>query len=77
MSEEKQFTPIKVDLAKDKKYSWCTCGHSEDQPFCNGAHRQNNATPPMRFSVEEDKTCHLCTCKKTSNPPYCDGSHKN
>lgn len=77
MSQEKQFNPIKVDLEKDRKYAWCTCGHSEEQPFCNGSHRQHSATPPLRFSVEENKTCHLCTCKKTSNPPYCDGSHKN
>ncbi len=76
MSEEKKnYTPIGVDLEKDKNYAWCTCSHSSDQPFCDGSHRANNATPSLRFSVEEDKTAYLCTCKKTSNPPYCDGSH--
>ncbi len=77
MSDKKQFTPIRVDLEKDKKYAWCTCSHSENQPFCDGSHRKHNATPSLGFAVEENKTCHLCTCKLTNNPPYCDGSHKN
>lgn len=68
-------TPIKCELEVNKKYAWCTCGHSEDQPFCNGSHRAAKATPSLAFSVEEDKTAYLCTCKETKNPPYCDGSH--
>lgn len=74
---DKTFSPIACDLEAGKKYAWCTCGHSETQPFCNGAHRAANATPPLKFEVEENKKAHLCTCKRTSNPPYCDGSHKN
>jgi len=73
MSENK--TPIKVALKADQKYAWCTCSHSENQPFCDGSHRKYNATPSMSFEVAEDKEAFLCTCKKTSNPPYCDGSH--
>ncbi len=71
------YSPIKVDLEKDKRYAWCTCSHSTNQPFCDGSHRAKNATPSMGFSVEEDKEAYLCTCKKTSNPPYCDGAHNN
>ena len=67
--------PIKCELEANKNYAWCTCGHSEDQPFCNGSHRAVKATPSMVFTVEEDKTAYLCTCKQTKNPPYCDGSH--
>lgn len=67
--------PIKCELEANKNYAWCTCGHAEEQPFCNGSHRVKEATPSMRFSVEEDKTAYLCTCKLTKNPPYCDGSH--
>ena len=71
------YSPIKVDLEKDKRYAWCTCSHSTNQPFCDGSHRTHNATPSMGFSVEENKEAYLCTCKKTSNPPYCDGTHNN
>jgi len=69
--------PIKCELETDKNYSWCTCGHSDNQPFCNGSHRKEEATPPLRFSVDENKDAYLCTCKLTKNPPYCDGSHNN
>ena len=68
--------PIPCQLEANKKYSWCTCGHGDDQPFCDGSHRAAKATPPMVFTVEEDKEAYLCTCKLTKNPPYCDGSHK-
>lgn len=76
MSDDKQYTPIKVALEKDKNYGWCTCSHSKNQPFCDGSHKAHNATPSLRFSVEEAKVYNMCTCKLTSNPPFCDGSHK-
>ncbi len=69
-------SPLKVTLEKDRKYAWCTCGLSEKQPFCDGAHKGHDMSPQI-FSVEESKDCHLCTCKETQNGPYCDGSHKN
>ncbi|NKI27636.1 CDGSH iron-sulfur domain-containing protein [Arenibacter sp. 6A1] len=72
-----RFSPIAVELEKDKKYSWCTCSHSSNQPLCDGSHRAEKATPPLSFIAEEDKKAFLCTCKLTKNPPYCDGSHKN
>ena len=75
MSEEIK-TPIKVSLEPDTKYAWCTCSHSENQPFCDGSHRKHNATPSMVFEVVEPKDAWLCTCKKTRNAPYCDGSHR-
>ena len=68
--------PITMELEKNKNYAWCTCGYSETQPFCNGAHK-NEGGVPMIFSVEEEKTASLCTCKLTTTPPYCDGSHRN
>lgn len=69
--------PVACQLEANKNYAWCTCGHSENQPFCNGNHKKEEATPPAIFSVTEAKEAYLCTCKQTSNPPYCDGSHKN
>ncbi len=68
--------PVRIDLEAHKRYVWCSCGHSEKQPFCNGAHKAEGGVP-MPFTVEEDKKASLCTCKLTDNPPYCDGSHKN
>ena len=72
---EKTSGPVEVSLEKDKNYAWCTCGYTENEPFCDSLHRKHNATPSLKFSVSEEKTAFLCSCKKTSNPPYCDGSH--
>ncbi|XP_056135732.1 CDGSH iron-sulfur domain-containing protein 3, mitochondrial-like [Lampris incognitus] len=69
--------PFRVELVAGKRYSWCTCGHSKTQPFCDGAHRTKaQGLSPLRFVPEEDATVWLCGCKYTSNPPYCDGTHK-
>ncbi|CAG5945160.1 unnamed protein product [Menidia menidia] len=69
--------PFKVDVVGGKRYSWCSCGHSRKQPFCDGAHRsQAPGLSPLRFVPERDATLWLCGCKRTRTPPHCDGSHK-
>ncbi|MEL6384549.1 MAG: CDGSH iron-sulfur domain-containing protein [Cyanobacteria bacterium J06626_18] len=55
-------------------YWYCTCGNSENQPFCNGAHKGTSFTP-LKFTIEEKKQVALCQCKHTGNAPFCDGSH--
>ncbi|NXW44895.1 CISD3 protein, partial [Nyctiprogne leucopyga] len=62
--------PFPVELKAGKKYGWCACGHSKNQPFCDGAHKK--AAPgisPVRFTPEEDKVAWLCGCKRTRSPP--------
>lgn len=68
--------PKILDLEKGKKYAWCACGKSENQPWCNGMHKESGFSPKV-FQAEESKTAALCMCKQTKNPPYCDGSHNN
>ncbi|XP_029362413.1 CDGSH iron-sulfur domain-containing protein 3, mitochondrial isoform X2 [Echeneis naucrates] len=69
--------PFKVELLGGKRYSWCTCGYSKKQPFCDGAHKlKAQGLSPLRFVPETDSTAWLCGCKYTNNPPYCDGTHK-
>ena len=67
--------PVKVELEAGKKYSWCSCGLSANQPFCDGAHKGTGFSP-IRFKVEESKTAHVCQCKQSDSPIFCDGSHK-
>ncbi|TAF54990.1 MAG: CDGSH iron-sulfur domain-containing protein [Oscillatoriales cyanobacterium] len=55
-------------------YYWCSCGLSENQPFCNGAHKGSEFTP-VAFEVTETKKLAICQCKQTANPPFCDGAH--
>lgn len=68
--------PVAVELEAGKTYAYCTCGLSDKQPFCNGAHRGTEFVP-MKFVAEETKTAYMCQCKHTSNPGFCDGSHKS
>lgn len=61
------------------KYSWCSCGYSKTQPFCDDSHRDEQYCTNRRsykFEVREEITVSLCTCKQTKNPPFCDGTHK-
>ena len=34
-----QNSPYKVKVEKGKTYSWCSCGLSKKQPFCDSSHR--------------------------------------
>lgn len=78
MSEPKvaDTKPVILDL-EPGTYSWCTCGLSGKQPFCDGAHRGGEFRS-LKFQIGEEgqKQAALCLCKQTSTPPYCDGSHQ-
>ncbi|CAG4928035.1 unnamed protein product [Colias eurytheme] len=71
--------PFKIALEAGKTYSWCLCGRSKSQPFCDGTHRNiylKITEKPIRFTVTESKDYWLCNCKQTKNRPFCDGTHK-
>lgn len=57
-------------------YHWCACGHSSNQPFCDGSHKGTGITP-VKTEIEEKKKVAWCMCKHSGNKPFCDGSHKN
>jgi len=57
-------------------YSWCRCGRSSAQPYCDGSHEETGITP-VRFEIGERKRYALCLCKHTRNQPFCDGTHKS
>ncbi|MGV6816751.1 MAG: CDGSH iron-sulfur domain-containing protein [Thiotrichales bacterium] len=71
-----QRAPYVVELKAGEQYFWCTCGRSENQPFCDGSH-QNTEFKPLAFSVEKDDLYPLCGCKYTKHPPFCDRSHRD
>ncbi|CAL1530960.1 unnamed protein product [Lymnaea stagnalis] len=77
--------PIRVELEAGKQYSFCTCGYSKNQPFCDSSHKAPNFIStrphhirfrPMPFKVEETKEYWLCMCKQSNKRPFCDGTHK-
>lgn len=66
--------PRKVTLKKGEEYLFCTCGRSDDQPFCDGSHADTDFTPKS-FVAEKDEQAVLCQCKYTGDAPFCDGTH--
>eukprot|EP01080_Neovahlkampfia_damariscottae_P001116 gene1116-10630_t len=69
--------PSELELKKDRRYSWCTCGLSQKLPLCDGTHKKRTDKKPIRFYVEETKKYLICGCRQTKNPPFCDGSHNH
>ena len=74
-SKASQKTPYKVKVEKGKTYFWCSCGVSQKQPFCDGAHKKDGKYKSIKYLAEESKEVFLCGCKMTKHPPLCDGSH--
>ncbi|KAE9416115.1 hypothetical protein Angca_004058, partial [Angiostrongylus cantonensis] len=70
--------PVKVSLEAGKTYAWCSCGLSNNQPFCDATHKMEGLTNvrPVQFQVEKTADYLLCNCKQTNSRPICDGSHK-
>lgn len=67
--------PIKVELIAGEENYFCTCGRSNNQPYCDGSHA-GTGFKPKAFTAEESGDAYLCRCKHTQNPPFCDGAHK-
>ena len=67
--------PKQITLNKGEEYYFCTCGQSNNQPFCDGSHAGTNFTPTA-FIAEQGGEAHLCMCKHSANKPYCDGTHQ-
>jgi CDGSH-type Zn-finger protein len=78
MSEPKiaQTGPYAVEVEAGKSYSWCSCGQSANQPFCDGSHKGGEFTP-VKFEATESKTVYLCGCKHSADKPFCDGTHSS
>ena len=69
-------SPAGVELEKGKKYAFCACGRSQNQPFCDGSHKGTSILPHL-FTAEESEQRWLCMCKHTKDTPYCDGTHNS
>ena len=69
-----QLGPYEVEVEEGKRYTWCRCGRSKNQPSCDGSHKDTGIEPLM-FKAEKTETLLLCGCKDTGDEPFCDGSH--
>lgn len=79
MSEAKiaQKSPyIKEETAGAK--AWCACGHSANQPYCDGSHgRLGTGLRPVITNIDAPRKVAWCGCKRTGKPPFCDGTHSS
>ncbi|EAW32933.1 hypothetical protein GP2143_16796 [marine gamma proteobacterium HTCC2143] len=69
-------TPYAVEVEEGKNYWWCSCGLSNQQPFCDGSHKGGEFSP-VKYQAEASKKVFFCGCKITANRPLCDGAHKS
>ena len=69
-----QKSPFAVELEAGKRYVWCACGRSANQPFCDGSHSGTGLTPVV-FKADEAKKVFLCGCKQSGGRPFCDRTH--
>lgn len=70
-----QKSPYEVEVVAGKKYVWCACGRSENQPFCDGSHVGSDFQPVVH-EAERSGKAFFCGCKRTGTPPLCDGTHE-
>ena len=66
--------PYQLELEAGKRYFWCACGRSKNQPLCDGSHK-GTGLEPKAFVAETSGPAFLCGCKSTDDAPFCDGSH--
>jgi CDGSH-type Zn-finger protein/mannose-6-phosphate isomerase-like protein (cupin superfamily) len=64
------------EVKAGKRYSWCSCGRSQTQPFCDGSH-VGTGLVPIAFKAQRDEEVIFCGCKQTATGPFCDGAHSN
>ena len=69
--------PAGILVEPGKVYSWCSCGLTETEPFCDSNHKRVEGTPFRSVKVLFDHAGEIwfCQCKQTKTPPFCDGSH--
>lgn len=69
-----QNQPYEVQLEAGKEYSYCACGKSKTQPFCDGSH-EGSGVEPVNFVAETTGPAWLCGCRMSESLPFCDGTH--
>ena len=61
--------PFKVAVKKYHLYTWCGCGRSHSQPFCDGTHANPQLKRiirggPVKYIAPQDKEIWFCMCKQ-------------
>lgn len=62
--------PVRITLEPGTYYR-CTCGKSQNLPFCDGSH-DGSRFIPVRFEIPVRQQVFICTCGQSKNMPFCD-----
>ena len=65
--------PYPVEVKAGVSYRWCSCGLSENQPWCDDSHF-GSGFEPVSFEAAVDGIFYMCGCKESDNQPYCFGN---
>lgn len=71
-----QKAPYVIEAEEGKTYYYCTCGLSENQPFCDGKHKGSEFSP-QPYTVEKSGNVYFCGCRASKKGALCDGAHKS
>lgn len=64
--------PISLTLEPGTYYR-CTCGKSQNLPFCDESH-SGSGFSPFSFIITRRQKVFLCGCGLSGMQPFCDGS---
>ena len=70
-----QSFPYKIDAQAGQTLCFCSCGQTQNPPYCDGSHK-GSGKAPRSVKVTKDGPVWACGCGKSKNLPFCDGSHK-
>lgn len=70
------YAPYPIEVTEGERYMWCACGRSQNQPFCDGSHKDTGFSP-VAYTAPKDKIVFFCGCKQTGSAPICDGTHSS
>ncbi len=65
--------PYIVQVEAGRTYRWCSCGLSQNQPWCDDSHA-GTGFEPIEFDAPISGEFHMCGCKQSDNKPYCFGT---
>jgi len=58
--------PLELEVTGGETHYLCSCGKSETQPFCDGAHSGTNFEP-VAFTREKSGKVYLCSVRFAHN----------
>ncbi|KAM3132185.1 hypothetical protein pb186bvf_015780 [Paramecium bursaria] len=71
------YFPYNMYLQKGKIYSWCSCGISQNGPWCDSmCNASCTRNRPIQFNVDTSGYYKMCNCKQSANAPFCNGTHR-